>query len=411
MIRFFAFQIKDRGGAPGSVALTGILWCINLASISASVLVYVYLAHYAYRSLNSVLLSEFALLAPMVMPVLLVFQLHRIASRIDARRLLLGANLLGAVTCALLFLGPALAAWSLLLGAGVVGALDALQRIARMVAIKRYFAPGDVARTVPLTLTAQFIAGALAGAVIAFFPGQMTNTVAAGASITLMLIAASCAALLPKISCGSHTPAAAQVTLVRWGALIKGRPALKESLLEFVILASFFQGFYSISRVMLPAYHLGLEQGQVGVLQILASLSAVAGALTFYFLSRRGFSFKLPMVVAACAAAMVMSCVARTPAASFSSYFVYFFLFELAFFKLQAEIMAATPAPDMPVVAAIQYALVYAGMMLAIALGAILVVRFGLTCTAVVFVAGFYLSRLACRLFLLRPALSRSAHP
>jgi hypothetical protein len=374
----------------GTTGLTTTLWAINLASISASVLVYVFLAHYAYREINSLLLSEFVLFAPMVMPVVLGFQLNQVASRASARTLLLGANLIGGAVCAVLFLALPLNQWTVLAGAGIVGTLDAVQRIARIVAIKRYFSPEEVRFTVPLTLTAQFIAGAMAGAIIAFFPGQMTTEVVAATTIGLLGIAAGGALLLPGMRPEAGHQQATAASIAKCLAMLRSNPALRNALIDFVILGGFFQGFYNISRVALPAHHLGLGQTYVGLLQIVASLSAVIGALSFYFLSRKKVKPRLGYVTAACAVAMLLSCFLRRPAASFASYFVFFFFFEIAFFRLQGDIMAATPSRDMPVVATVQYAMVYAAMMLAIAVGAFLVNAFGLTTTALLFVVGFY---------------------
>lgn len=370
-------------------ALTALLWAINLAAISASVLVYLYLAHHAYRVLDSLLVSEFVLLAPMVMPVVLAFQLHQVAARVDPRRLLWVSNVLGALVCAVLFLVVELTAWTVLAGAAVVGTLDAVQRVARIVAIKRFFSASEVRFTVPLTLTAQFIAGAVAGAILAFFPGQVSHTGAAIATIALMCLAAACALRLPRPAARVAPPEHAG--LQRGVALLRNTPALRESLAAFVLLGAVFQGFYNLSRVALPAHHLGLGQSQVGVLQIVASLSAVAGALTYYALSRRHWTFRLGWIYPASALAMLGACVLPGAPASFASYFVYFFCFELAFFRLQGDIMLATPANDMPLVATLQYALVYAGMILAIAIGAVLIETGGLTVTALAFVLFFFL--------------------
>jgi hypothetical protein len=373
----------------GARRLTALLWTINLASISASVLVYLYLAHHAYRALDSLLVSEFVLLAPMVMPVVLAFQLHQVAARVHPGRLLWASNVLGALVCAVLFLLVDLTAWAVLAGAAVVGTLDALQRVARIVVIKRFFPAGALRYTVPLTLTAQFIAGAVAGAILAFFPGQVSHAGAAIATIALMCLAAACALRLPRPA--THVAPPERAGLRRGVALLRNTPALRESLAAFVLLGAVFQGFYNLSRVALPAHHLGLGQSQVGVLQIVASLSAVAGALTYYALSRRRWTFRLGWIYPASALAMVGACVLPGVPASFASYFVYFFCFELAFFRLQGDIMLATPANDMPLVATLQYALVYAGMMLAIAIGAVLIEAHGLTVTALTFVLFFFL--------------------
>jgi hypothetical protein len=396
-------------GTMGKPGLTATLWAINLASISASVLVYVYLAHYAYRELQSLLISEFVLFAPMVMPVVFAFQLNQVASRVDARTLFLAANIIGAAICAVLFVVLPMSSWTILAGAGIVGTLDAVQRVARIVAIKRYFSPQELKFTVPLTLTAQFIAGAIAGSIVAFFPGQITNAGAAATTITLMGIATACACLLPKSPLETTHARSGKLGLADCLSLLRKVPALRDSLLAFVILGTFFQGFYSISRVALPAHHLGLGQMQVGILQIVASLSAVTGALLYYFLSRRKVAFKLPYLYAACALAMLSSCIVPDARLSFASYFVYFFFFELAFFRLQGDIMAATQASDMPLVATVQYALVYAGMMLAIAVGALLVDQLGLLPTAIVFVLGFYVAS-ALQLALRAPASQTSPH-
>lgn len=375
--------------APDRAAATGLLWAINLASISASVLVYLYLAHHAYRALGSLMVSEFVLFAPMVMPVVLAFQLHQVASRVDPRRLLWVSNVLGALVCTALFLVVDLTATAVLVGAAVVGTLDAVQRVARIVAIKRFFSASEVRFTVPLTLTAQFIAGAVAGAILAFFPGRVSHAGAAITTIALMSLATACALLLPRPT--APTAPVERAGLRHGMALLRNTPALRESLVAFVLLGAVFQGFYNLSRVALPAHHLGLGQSQVGVLQIVASLSAVAGALTYYALSRRHWTFHLHWIYPASAIAMVGACVLPGMPASFTSYFIYFFCFELAFFRLQGDIMLATPANDMPLVATLQYALVYAGMMLAIAIGAVLIETSGLTVTALAFVLFFFL--------------------
>lgn len=376
-------------GKPAGLRLSIIFWTINLASISASVLVYLYLAHYAYTELNSLIVSELVLLMPMLMPVLLVFQLNQITNRVPVRKLLVIANTLGLTVCAALFLYLPLNTWNVLSGAALLGTLDAIQRVARIVAIKQYFSSDEVRFTVPLTLTAQFIAGALAGAIIAFFPGQLTNNVVAIATFTLFTIAVASTVLIPGSGATAHTAAVGHPGLLDCLDLLRNTPLLKESLVSFVLLGTFFQGFYNISRVALPAHHLGLAQQYVGLLQMVASVSAVAGALIYYFLSKRGVVFKLHALYVTCALAMLLSCMAKTTLESYAMYFLYFFLFEIAFFRLQADIMTETPIGKMPLVATLQYALVYTGMMISIVIGAVLVKWFGLTVTAFLFALGF----------------------
>src|SRR4030095_14502045 len=89
--------------------------------------------------------------------------------------------------------------WLAIAGAVIVGTSDALQRVARIIAIRRYFSSADVRFTVPLTLTAQFIAGGVAGAMMSIIRGEMTPLVTLGATCLLFGAAAAAAACPPAI--------------------------------------------------------------------------------------------------------------------------------------------------------------------------------------------------------------------
>ncbi|HSX92666.1 MAG TPA: MFS transporter [Hydrogenophaga sp.] len=392
--------------------LTALLWAINLSAISASMFVYLYLAQHAYHALGSLLVSELVLVAPLVMPVLLAFQLNQVAARVGPRKLLFAANAAGACCCAVLFLATDLGTVSVLLGAAVVGALDALQRVARIVAIKRYFSAQDVRHTVPLTLTAQFVAGALAGAMLAFFPGRLTLAGAAIATTVLMGLAATCALRLPRPVPDAADAERTAASLAHAVALLRRTPALRDSLLGFVLLGACFQGFYNLSRVALPAHHLGLPGTfHLGVLQIIASLAAVSGALAYSALCRHQRAPGLAVVTPVCAIAMLAACELPGVAASFASYFVFFFCFELAFFRLQGDIVLATPPADMPLVATLQYALVYAGLMLTGGVGALLIGPIGLSGTALCLALGYFLGQALLRWLARRVATPASVRP
>ena len=86
-------------------------------------------------------------------------------------------------------------------------------------------------------------------------------------------------------------------------SLLRRVPALRDSLLAFVILGTFFQGFYSVSRVALPAHHLGLGQMHVDTADRRQPVRG-HGALSYYFLSRRKVAF-VAVRLRACALAML----------------------------------------------------------------------------------------------------------
>lgn len=177
--------------------LSVILWTVNLSSIAASVFSYVYLSYFVYSRTGNVLMAEWVLLAPMVMPVVLCLVIGRIANKTFPRKMLLLCNAV-CLGCALLcFSLLEQYVWLAFVAALVIGFLDALQRVARTIAIKRYFSTADVKYAVPITLTAQFIAGAVAGVALAFYRSEITAMVANIFVSTSFLLAILAARLLP----------------------------------------------------------------------------------------------------------------------------------------------------------------------------------------------------------------------
>ncbi|MNP63351.1 hypothetical protein D3C76_1587370 [compost metagenome] len=82
---------------------------------------------------------------------------------------------------------------------------------------------------------------------------------------------------------------------------------------------------------------------------------------------------------------------------SYIAYFFYIFFFELTFFKLQADLVRSTPTSAMPLMASVQYAGVYLGMIITIFVGSILVKYAGLFSTSVIFVAFYFVATNALR--------------
>ncbi|MHA6846119.1 hypothetical protein [Ralstonia syzygii] len=371
--------------------LSAILWTVNLSSIAASVFSYVYLSYFVYQRTGNVLLSEWVLLAPMVIPVLLCLVISRIAGAGTPRGVLVACNTVG-LGCALLcyslldrFVWPALVA------ALLIGFLDALQRVARTVAVKRYFSTADVKYAVPITLTAQFIAGGVAGVALAFYRTEITPLVANVIVSTGFLLAMFAARLLPDHREGQGAAAPApkpRNPLAHLRQLLAQDANLRRHFFAFLIFVSIFQGFFNVSRVTLPTYVLKLSQSWVGYLQIISASSALAGALLFVWLGKRKLTLGRPASVAVSAVALLAmagSCGLGQPVGSYVLYFVFMFAWELLFFKYQSDLVAVTPQDQMPLVATFQYAGVYLGMLVTGTLGGMLTERIGLPACAGVF--------------------------
>jgi hypothetical protein len=374
----------------------GALWGVNLCSISACTFSYIYLSYYVYRITGSVILSELILFVPMVMPVVFVYQIHRLSQCFSPRALMVWGNIFGVLTCAITFGTLRAFPYAAVLGATAIGTLDALQRVSRIVAIKLYFNSEQVKLTVPLTLTAQFIAGGLAGSLMSVFKDQMTPSIALVLTFTLFVFAVLFGLAIPE---QQAVPSVSAVGIEdrpirhRLATLMRHSPGVTRHFFAFVLFVTFFQGFFNVSRIALPAHQLGLPARFVGLLQVVNSGAALFGALAFYWRSRSSAHVSAIRMAILSGAAMIAACATTNVLSSYGMYFAYIFFFELAFFQLQSELVSSCPPADMPLVATAQYAAVYIGMMTAIAVGAVLADRIGLFGTALAFAVAYMVLR------------------
>ncbi|HEV7367502.1 hypothetical protein [Arenibaculum sp.] len=378
--------------------ISAILWTVNLSSIAASIFSYVYLSYFVYERTGQVLYSELVLLAPLAIPVLLCLAINRLTGFSPPRQLLVVTNLAGAAVAVATYVLIEDYVFVAVIGALLIGFLDALQRVGRTVAVKNYFSAADVKYAIPLTHTAQFIAGGLAGVGLSFYKDEVTPQMALTIVTAAFAIAMIAALLLPRLP---WTPAAnpleasAKAAGGAFGAigrLLASLPALRYQFVAFVLFVSVFQGFFNVSRVALPTHQLNLSQAYVGYLQIISAMSALAGALLFVWLGKRNFVFGRAAVATLSVvslAAMVGSTSTRDVATSYTMYLVYMFVWEILFFKYQSDVVNFTPTEHMPLVATFQYAAVYLGMIVTAFIGGIITHYTNLTTAALAFTLAY----------------------
>jgi len=364
-----------------------LLWIVNLSSIAASVFSYVYLSYIAYQRTGSVLLSEAVLLAPMVVPVLLCLVINATAGSYSPRSVLSWFNFAGALAAAATYALVDRLIAAAVVGTLLIGFLDATQRVARTVAIKRYFSTEDIKYALPITLTAQFIAGAIAGMTLSFYKSEISALMAGVITIAAYAVGMIAALLLPS-AVAEEQPKMPTRPLTTLMHLLRTKPTLQREFVAFCILVSVYQGFFNVSRVTLPTYVLGLSQVYVGYLQIISATSALFAALLFAYVSKRGVMPSKATMVALnvlCLSAMVESTALKDVSVSYTLYFVYMFAWEILFFKHQADVVATTPPEHMSLVATFQYASVYLGMIVAGFAGGWLAHSYGLFAASLAF--------------------------
>jgi len=272
-------------------------------------------------------------------------------------------------------------------GTLLIGFLDATQRVARTVAIKRYFSTEDIKYALPITLTAQFIAGAIAGMTLSFYKSEISALMAGAITIAAYAVGMIAALLLPS-AVAEEQPKMPTRPLTTLMHLLRTKPTLQREFVAFCILVSVYQGFFNVSRVTLPTYVLGLSQVYVGYLQIISATSALFAALLFAYVSKRGVMPSKATMVALnvlCLSAMVESTELKDVSVSYTLYFVYMFAWEILFFKHQADVVATTPPEHMSLVATFQYASVYLGMIVAGFAGGWLAHSYGLFAASLAF--------------------------
>lgn len=373
-----------------------LIWIVNLSAICASTLSYIYLSYYTYKETGSLLYSQIVLFSPMVLPVLFVGQIYRLSDRVSPRTLLMLSNFLALIVVVLVYsLLPSFALVAII-GGILIGTIDAVQRVGRIVAIKCYFNSSNIESTLPLTLTAQFIAGGIAGAAMMMVKGNMMPWHALVITAVLFSIAAFAAFVLPRVERPKTASVPEFSALIRtFKNLLYTHPQLRRSFWQFIIFVSVYQGFFNVSRITLPAHVLSLSESYVGLLQAVNSIAALGGAIFYYVLSKRGYRVAPLFMAAISAFFMAIASGGTSVLSSYGAYFFYIFFFELVFFKLQSDVVLATPDDAMPLIASVQYAGVYAGMIVAIFVGSLLLEYMGLFWVSLVFIA-FYFAVFQC---------------
>ncbi|WP_321951513.1 MFS transporter [Paraburkholderia bannensis] len=352
--------------------LTVALWVTNLASVIASNLSYLYLASLIYRRTHVIQFANVVLMCPMIIPVIACVALSSITRRVAPRSIFVSANAVALVTALVLAASLSRLPELALAGAALIGLIDALQRVTRIVAIKVFFPEGNAKFAVPVALSAQFAAGGFSGVLMAVAPHDAAPAVMLGAIAALFTLATAASLFLPAAS-GEVSPSTQTGGSLRLfvNALAQAK-GFRTTFLRAVAFVGVFQGLYNLTRVSLPAHLLHLSDRYVGLLQLLCSLSMIAGAVVFYRSGRRNFPHgpKVEALLIGCCVIAVTAAVSwLTPVGSFALYCVFIVAFEFMFLQCQADLVENCPRPLVGIMATYQYAAMYVAMLAVMAAG------------------------------------------
>lgn len=383
------------------------LWLGAFLGTTANFALYLMLAAEVYRATGSALLSSLMFAAQWILPILLVLRIEQAGRILAPRALMLSASLAFVVLTALAAAcAPATAP---LIGLCMLfGALDALVKSGRLIALKRYFDAERQRTAVSALASAMYVGSSLGGALFALVPEQNAVIVVAGGGIAAHLLAALVFARLPAPAAAPSVEGAAAHSVRAFAGALRqaaSEPRVFEALFCLILVCGAFQGFHNIARTALPLGHLDAGSAEVGILQVISGGAIIAGVVLYrwLFAARDGLAGVAGQLGYLCAGLLLATTLMGGVAASFAVYFAFILAFEFLFMHYQTRLVVAVEVGKITVVSAFQYAILNLAMLVTILAGGTLTDTLGLTATAAVFAVGF------CVLFLTRGAVTRAA--
>lgn len=362
-----------------------LMWCAMLASTAGTFLLLLALSLTLFTGSGSGFLASAVFGVQWLLPLLAAPLIGWLGSRFRPRGVLAAADVAGAalsLAVGFAYGSGLLAVFALL---ALRGLAEAVTKSVRVVALKRHMRPADLERAASLFNTSQYLGGAVGGLLGAVLVERLTLVQIAAVDALTFGFAAACYLLLPaglrRPDAGGPPPTARVWRIA--GRALSGRPALLANFHYLLLVTAVFQGFHNVARTPLPVGQLGLGAGGLMLLQVLSSTAIVAGALfVALFMQGRGGRVSPALLVAGTAAAMVGAVTLRDPLASLALYTVFIFGFEVAFTKVQKDVIVDCPDEAIAHVSALANALQMASMMGVVFLGGGLMDRIGLAATA-----------------------------
>lgn len=328
-----------------------LLWIALLASSSGAFLFVIVLAAKIFAETGSSLKASSVFAAQWLLPLALQSLNGAICTRYRIRSVLVVTELLSAVVVIACALALEVGFVPMLAVVMVRGFLEATTKAARIVALKQYVDARYLRKASSLFGTSMYLSsgvGAIVGGAIAeqltFLGVALVASVFSLVASVIYLGLAHASVAPPKRATGGGVT-----------ATFRSHPELFRLSLQLFVICGVFQGFHNVARTALPMKHLAL--GVVGStqLQLLSSIAIVLGALfVFRFMSepKRTLLYHPSALIAATAIAMPLPYLVHSPVASFALYFAFIFAFEVAYTRVQNEVVVTTPVAAMGHVAA-----------------------------------------------------------
>lgn len=267
------------------------------------------------------------------------------------------------------------------------GYLDAITKSIRTVALRLYLEGPLLERAASLFNTSYYMGGA-AGALI----GTLLIAHLSIPQIALLNAATHLIATLLYLRLGRLAGPKKVETTTRRSAwtealeTLRGNHLLLAAFGRLCVTAAVFQGFHNVARTVMPLREFGMPPSAVTMLQFLASTAILFGALfvTHFLQSNSRLKVDGTLLIASTSIVMIAPLAGFPPITAFAVYFVFIFLFEVAFTKFQKDVVVHCPAEHMPAIASTNHAVLTLGITVTVLAVGALADAFGLLGAAVV---------------------------
>lgn len=263
------------------------------------------------------------------------------------------------------------------------GVLDAVTKSLRMVVLRKTFDGPTLQLAAALFGTSYYLGGVLGGLLGAFVVTRIPLEEIVFLNVATYIFAAIAYQMLREkkvanLASSYAGKANGKRLLGAWKHalnLLMEMPELRGAFLRLTLTAAAFQGFHNVARTVLPIKMFGRVGSDVALLQSAASAAILIGALTVAWLTSARLGLRLggTKLIAGVAFAMLLPLAVSSWVVFVILYFVFIFLFEVAFTVFQRDMVVACPTEHMAAVgAASQSTLSIALAVTALAAGALI---------------------------------------
>jgi len=333
-----------------------LLWVAMLVSATGTFMLLLVMSAHLLRAHGSGLGAVSVFAFQWILPVVLASVVRRLAESANLRRVVAASEIGGAlvsIAIGLLATGsPSML--PVVLCFLVRGMFEAVTKTARVVLVKLMFqGPALVAASSTFNLS-YYAGGVLGGLLGAALVTRVSLMAVCLVDASTFVFSAGCYLLLPRLGAPARVDGAGQRGAIAGTlALMRGDRALWTSVGYLVAAAGVFQGFHNAARTLLPIRHLGLADKAVMQLQMVSGAGIVAGAVLVPLLGRHARARPLAFIVHALASLCLwLTAHVATATGLFLAYFVFIFLFEVAFTAAQARMIQSCRSEDMATLSA-----------------------------------------------------------